>query len=223
MSDLRLIRGASNSRFGGVHWFEWKPKDEVIVGPPAPDLMLLHPLPGDGSFFTSIAPYLAAGRTVIAPDYPGHGKSDSPPGEATVEDWADAMLDTLASRSTDGAADLLGFREGCLVAAEMALRGVAAVRRLVLVDVPFGSEAARGQAPAPRFPAAERLPQVTQDCLVVATGGYPGEASLAAHAALPQSRLVEFPEIADSPLTAGAAAVSQATLAFLAAEAGPAG
>lgn len=218
MSDLRLIRGASNSRFGGVHWFEWKPKDEVIVGPPAPDLLLLHPLPHDGAFFSDIAPYLAAGRTVIAADYPGYGKSDPPPGEATVEDWADAMLDTLAARSTHGAADLLGYREGCLVAAEMGLRGEAAVRRLVMVDVPFGSEPEREQAPTPPYPAGERFPRIGQECLVIASGGERREASLAARAALPHSRLVEFPELRESPLVSGAAAISGATLAFLAGE-----
>ena len=76
LSDVRLIRGASPSRHGGIHWYEWRPKDEALIGPSVRDLVLLHPVSRDGAFFDTIAPYLAAGRTVIAPDYPGHGRSD---------------------------------------------------------------------------------------------------------------------------------------------------
>lgn len=134
MSDLRLIRGASPSRFGGIHWLEWKPKDEALVGPEAPDLILLHPKGEDGSFFSEIAPFLTAGRTVIAPDYPGSGKSDPLKVPAATEIYADAMIDMIAARDTRGPVDLLGYREGCLVACEIALRYPAAVNRMVLVD-----------------------------------------------------------------------------------------
>lgn len=133
MSDSRLIRGASPSRFGGIHWLEWKPKDEALVGPAAPDLILLHPRGEDGSFFAVLAPYLTAGRTVIAPDYPGSGKSDPlkvPPAAAL---YADAMFDMIRARDTHGPVNLLGYREGCEVACELSLRYPSEVNRLVLV------------------------------------------------------------------------------------------
>jgi pimeloyl-ACP methyl ester carboxylesterase len=134
MSDLRLIRGASPSRFGGIHWFEWKPKDEALVGPAAPDLILLHPEGEDGSFFTAIAPLLTAGRTVIAPDYPGSGKSDPLKVSPTVEIYTDAMIDMIRARDTHGPVNLLGYQEGCLVACEISLRYPTEVNRMVLVD-----------------------------------------------------------------------------------------
>ena len=229
MSDLRIIRGASNSRFGGIHWYEWKPKDEVTVGPPSPDLLLLHPLPHDGSYFYPLAPCLAAGRTVIAADYPGYGKSDALPGEPSVEDWADAMLDLLAARATHGATDLLGFHSGCLVAAEMSLRDPAAVRRLVLVDVPcFDAErraelreqhrADDGFHAAFSYPIEERLARVGHDCLVIATRSKLRGPSEAADELLQNSRFVEFPDVVEPALQTGAAPISQATLAFLSAE-----
>ena len=225
MSDLRLIRGASPSRLGGIHWYEWKPKDEVIVGPPAPGFLLLHPVPGDGACFTKAAPFLAAGRTVIAADYPGYGKSDPLPGPASVGDWADTMLDTLAARSMHGAADLLGFRAGCFVAAEMSLRGADAVRRLVLVDLPCFGPAGGGETPGPelRYPADERLSRITHESLVISTGCGPREASVDAARALPRGRLVELPEVVKDPMTSGAARLSEAVLSFLAGEAGQAG
>jgi len=231
MSDLRIIRGASNSRFGGIHWYEWQPKDEVVVGPRAPDLVLLHPLPQDGGFFSVIAPYLAAGRTVIAPDYPGYGKSDPLPGPPSIEDWAAAMLDTLEARSTDGPADLFGFHTGCLVAAEMSLRGPDLVRRIVMIDVPFFDDAGRadllarewavgGFVAAFDYAALERFPLVEHECLVIATASDLLEPTAAAAQALSSARFEELPDVTEPPLETGAVEISGLTLDFLDSEDG---
>ena len=226
MSDLRVIRGASNSRYGGIHWYEWRPKDEAAVGPPARDLFVLHPLPHDGSFFSVIAPYLAAGRTVVAPEYPGYGKSDTLREEPTIGRYADAMIDVLRARDTHGAADLFGYLTGCLVAVEMSLRYPNEVHRVVQVDVPFYGPAERrrklrkdwavgGFVAAFSYPCQERYPLVAHECLLIATGSDVLEPTRAAAEAIPGSVLNEFPDIHDEPLETGAPAISAATLEFL--------
>ena len=226
MSDLRLIRGASNSRYGGIHWYEWNPKEEAVVGPRAADLFLLHPLPLDGTVFNVIAPYLAAGRTVVAPEYPGYGRSDTLREDPTIGKYAGAMIDVVRARDTHGPADLFGFGAGCLVAVELALRFPDEIHRLVLVDVPYHAAAERRQklreagteagfVAAFSYPVQERLPIVGQPCLVVATGAGTAESSGAAAKALPDGRLKAYPEVGEPVLETGAAVISAATLEFL--------
>jgi alpha-beta hydrolase superfamily lysophospholipase len=226
MSDLRIIRGASPSRHGGIHWYEWKPKDEARIGPIAPDLVLLHPMPHDGAFFNTIAPFLAAGRTVIAPDYPGYGRSDPFGGTPSIEIYADAMMDTIRARDTHGKADLFGFHTGCLVATEMSLRYPAEVHRLVEIDVPYFDAVKRrelldkdwavgGFVAAFSYPCEERYAKLEHKTLVVATASDLLEPSRNAAEVIPGSVLKEFPDIEASALENGAAAISKATLEFL--------
>ena len=226
MSDLRVIRGASHSRYGGIHWHEWKPKDEAAVGPPARDLFVLHPLPHDASFFSVIAPYLAAGRTVVAPEYPGYGKSDPLREDPTIGRYADAMIDVLRARDTHGAADLFGFHTGCLVAVEMSLRYPGEVHRLVQVDVPYYGPTERrrklredwavgGFVAAFSYPCQERYPLVAHDCLLIATDSDLLEPTRTAAATVPGGVLKEFLDIRAPALETGAAAISAATLEFL--------
>ncbi|MBT8060396.1 MAG: hypothetical protein KJO33_12415 [Gammaproteobacteria bacterium] len=226
MSDLRIIRGASPSRHGGIHWYEWKPKDEARIGPEAPDLLLLHPLPRDGAYFNTIAPLLAAGRTVIAAEYPGYGKSDPLHEAPTIRKYAEAMIDTLRARDTHGRADLLGFHEGCLVATEMALNWSDEVHRLIQVDVPYFSEPVRnemlendwvkgGFVAAFTYPCENRYPALRHESLVLATDSDLLEPSRAAAAAIRDSRLLEFPEVHEPALENGAVPLSAAALEFL--------
>ena len=225
MSDLRIIRGASPSRFGGVHWYEWKPKNEALVGPPAPDLVLLHPLPHDCTYFSVIAPLLAGGRTVIAPDYPGYGKSDALPGMPSIRMYADALIDMLRSRDTHGRVDLFGFHTGCLVATEMSLSYPAEIHRMVQIDVPYfdkaqrdgllGSECATdGFKATYSYPCEERYPQVKHDTLVIATASDLLDSSRLAAAAVSTSHLLEFQEVSAPALENGAESISRAALEF---------
>lgn len=225
MSDLRMIRGASPSRYGGIHWYEWKPKDEALVGPPEPDLILLHPLPHAGSFFSVIAPYLAAGRTVLAPDYPGYGRSDPLSEIPSIAIYAEAMIDVLRGRDTKGAVDLFGFNAGCLVAAEMSLRYPQEVHRQVQVDVPFftpverrkmaGEDSANGGSMAVfSYASEERYPRIVHETLVIATDSSLLEPSREAARSIPGSVLREFPRIHEPVLTNGAAKISKTALEF---------
>lgn len=130
-----MKRAYADTAFGQIHLRRLAAREER-----APPLVCLHPAPYSGLNFTTLAPKLNAGRTIIAPDYPGHGLSDAPTGRPTIADYAAAMLEAVSGA---GPCDLLGFHTGCLVAAEMALQDPAVVRRVILVDIPF-------------FPPAER-------------------------------------------------------------------
>lgn len=100
-------------------------------------LVCLHPAPSSGLYFTSAMPLLNTGRRVIAPDYPGYGGSDLHDRNPTIADYANAILEFLASMDIESPVDILGFHTGCLVAAEMALIAPTRIRRLILCDVPY--------------------------------------------------------------------------------------
>ncbi len=102
-----------------------------------PPLICLHPAPSSGLYFTTVMPLLNAGRSVVAPDYPGYGGSDALPKPPSIGDYSRAMLDFLDNAGIDKPVDVLGFHTGCLVGSEMALTEPAAIRRLVLCDVPY--------------------------------------------------------------------------------------
>jgi pimeloyl-ACP methyl ester carboxylesterase len=125
-----IAKGYCDGPFGQVHWH--------CLGEPTdqPDLICLHPAPFSGLAFTNIMPYLAKDRRVIAPDFPGHGGSDPHRLDASIAEYAEAMLSVTQSLSPDRPVDLLGFHSGCLVACEMALVAPDSVRSLVLIDVP---------------------------------------------------------------------------------------
>ena len=226
MTDLRIIEGNSPSRIGKIHWREWRPKNEALIGPMAPDLVLLHPMPHDGGFFSTIAPLLAAGRTVLAPDYPGYGQSDYLDQEPSIELYAQVLIDMLRARDTHGPADLLGFHSGCLVATEMALRYTTEVNRTVQIDVPYFSPEKRGELlqqdwatggfrAAFQYPSEERYSTLAHPVLVIATDSSLADSSREAAALTPQAQLLEMPDVKEPALVNGAVPLSAAALNFL--------
>lgn len=121
---MTIRKGYSDGPFGQLHW-------RMTGAGDGPDLYCLHPAPFSGLAFTTIMPHLARDRRVIAPDYPGHGGSDSFRADASIADYAAAMQAVVADLSGGAPVDVMGFHTGCLVAAAMT-----EVRRLALVDVP---------------------------------------------------------------------------------------
>lgn len=130
-------KGYSDSPFGQVHWRIWG--GESAAG--QRDLYCLHPAPFSGLAFQNLAPLLAQGRRVIAPDYPGYGGSDAHSLEPSIDDYALAMGAVIADVSGHSAVDVLGFHTGCLVAAELGRQLPDQVRGVCLIDVPaFSAE-----------------------------------------------------------------------------------
>lgn len=129
----------AQTSFGQVHARIMAPNGDERQAP----LLCLHPAPSSGLYFQTAMRMLNTGRRVIAPDYPGYGGSDSLSEPPSIADYARAMLEFLADLGVPSPIDVLGFHTGCLVGTEMSIQKAAAVRRLVLCDVPYFSADAR--------------------------------------------------------------------------------
>jgi pimeloyl-ACP methyl ester carboxylesterase len=223
MNEFKLTEWDAASRHGRVHYRSWEGVDAKAA---TPILILLHPLPHDGSFFNAIAPYMARGRTVIAPDYPGYGGSDALEESPVISLYAEAMIDALDEAGLKGPYDFFGFHTGCLVAVEISLLYPAGTRRLVQVDVPYFDQTMRqdlmasdmavgGFIAAFSYVGEERYPAVQHDNLVIATASSLLEPSRAAAMAIPGCRLKELPEVEAPALENGAESISGIALNFL--------
>jgi len=100
--------------------------------PARPAVLFVHGAAMDHSVWALQTRYFAHhGKTVLALDLPGHGRSEGPP-LASIEaiaDWLDRLLDAAGLKH----AALVGHSMGALAALEMAARHPARVRALVLV------------------------------------------------------------------------------------------
>lgn len=117
---------------GQIHYRQWG----KTTSPSARPLICLHPAPHSGAWFETMAPLLAEDRQVIAPDYPGYGRSDDPLAPPSIAEYGEAMYALVCALDL-GSVHGLGFHTGCLVGAQMALAQPDQVRALVLIDIPF--------------------------------------------------------------------------------------
>lgn len=157
-----IIKGYSDSPFGQIHWRMVEPQQE----PTEPDLYCLHPAPFSGLAFTSIMPFLAQNRRVIAPDFPGYGGSDSFKLEPSIREYSKAMMAVVEDLSLEAPVDVTGFHTGNMVAIEMALENPGRVRKMALVDVPAFDPETRSKF----LPTAGKPFEITPDlkCLEAA-------------------------------------------------------
>ena len=115
-------------------------------GAGAPPLVLLHGIWDTWRTFAGVAPRLARGRAVYAPDLRGHGDSDKPEWGYRHADYAADVLAVLR-HLPHGRVDLLGFSLGALVALHLAAEHPERLARLVLEDPPLDPAAdPRGRA-----------------------------------------------------------------------------
>ena len=97
-----------------------------------PAIVLLHGLLFDGGMWRGQVEALSALGRVVVIDGPGHGKSEPPP-KFTIEEHADALLDTLGDLDIPRAL-LVGLSWGGMVAMRLALQHPARVAGLALLD-----------------------------------------------------------------------------------------
>jgi pimeloyl-ACP methyl ester carboxylesterase len=149
---VRTRRAYFDCKFGQLHVRTAFPTtggfDEQVT------LFCLHPIDASSRTFSRFLPELADVRSVYAPDLPGYGESDPSPTRGTAE--AATAISDLANDLRLRQIDVLGVQYGAGVALELAAARPELVRRLVLV----------------RTPAAERLPVVKQQRLVVDVADY---------------------------------------------------
>ncbi|HXQ64439.1 MAG TPA: alpha/beta hydrolase [Steroidobacteraceae bacterium] len=114
-------------------------------------LVCLHEGRGSSRAFGPFLATMGTDRSVYAADTPGCGESDSPPAQPTVADYAAAIGDLLGSLRLRRV-DVLGYHEGSAIAAELAIRQPALVRKLVLAGVPVYTGTERDSFAARPYP-----------------------------------------------------------------------
>jgi pimeloyl-ACP methyl ester carboxylesterase len=105
-------------------------------------LVLLHDLPGSSAVLEPALATLGRDRPVIAPELPGCGDSDAMPSGKTARDFADAVVATLRSLGFEHY-DIGALGWSTAIAIALASGHPAAVRRLVLEDLPLLSPGQR--------------------------------------------------------------------------------
>ena len=153
-----LRRRYIDGRYGQIHVRETLPTDTQTVQPP---LVLLHQSPLSGRMFDQFMPYLTKNRLVIALDTPGYGESDRPQARPTANDYADAIVEAISGVYTTPF-DILGYHTGAALAAIAASRHPNAIRRVVLIAMPYFTKERRN----------EILQQVTQEKNYEADGSH---------------------------------------------------
>lgn len=96
-------------------------------------VILIHGLGVSSRYMLPTAERLAPGYSVYAPDIPGFGQSDKPPGALHVAEMADALSEWMRAVGIERA-NLLANSIGCQVIVDLALRYPALVERLILVS-----------------------------------------------------------------------------------------
>jgi len=139
-AEPRVRRGYFECRYGQLHVHNAIPPGGGFEeGTP---LLCIHKLPLSGRMFERFLAIAGRDRSVYAPDLPGFGDSDPPPARPTIADYAAAVgdfLDTMRFRQID----VLGYRTGTLIAAELAIARPKQVRRVVMTSVPLLTDTER--------------------------------------------------------------------------------
>jgi pimeloyl-ACP methyl ester carboxylesterase len=148
-ATVNVRRSYADSRYGQLHVATAYPSgggfDERTP------LICLHHSGGSNRIFSALLPELGRDRSVYAVDLPGHGNSDPAGGNASIADYAGAICDFVNGLRLR-TFDVLGVEAGALIAAEIAATKTPQVRRVVLLSIPYLSQAVRQLTPRPEPP-----------------------------------------------------------------------
>lgn len=98
-----------------------------------PAVLLIHGMAGSSSTWNAVFHRLADNFTVLAPDLPGHGKSEKPRGDYSLGAFASVLRDFLLAMDIERAT-LVGQSLGGGVAMQLAYQHPEVCERLVLVN-----------------------------------------------------------------------------------------
>jgi pimeloyl-ACP methyl ester carboxylesterase len=98
-----------------------------------PAVLLIHGMAGSADTWDGVLPLLAREFTVVAPDLPGHGRSDKDPGDYSLGAYASGLRDLLATLDIERAT-VVGQSLGGGIAMQFAYQYPEWCERLVLVD-----------------------------------------------------------------------------------------
>lgn len=109
------------------------------AGPPAPVLVLVHAFPLTSAMWQGQLDRLSGTARVVAPDLPGFGASDPPPGGHSIDAYADAVARLLDHLGLDDVV-LGGLSIGGYVTFSFLRRHRHRVRAVVLADTRAASD-----------------------------------------------------------------------------------
>ena len=138
----RVTRTYVEGRHGQVHARVAAPDANAATSVRRP-VLFIHMSPMTGRIFERLVGEIGADRLAVAFDTPGYGHSDAPGRQPSIEVYADALHEAMASLMAQGTLppatrfDVMGYHTGALVAAAMAARHPEAIGRLVLVGAPL--------------------------------------------------------------------------------------
>jgi pimeloyl-ACP methyl ester carboxylesterase len=220
----RVRRGYFECRYGQLHLHNAMPSGGGFEEGTA--LLCIQDLEGSARIFANLLAISGCDRSVYAPDLPGFGESDPPPGPVALADYALALgdfIDTMRLRTLA----VLAVRRGVMLATELALARPAQVSRLMMLGVPPLDPAARrtGQDGAAdptqpqcqawamqaalAYPLRERLAKITQPLALVRAQDEPAQTTARLRELVPTARIVDLMqpagELLRSPLSLGGA------------------
>lgn len=113
--EVTIERAYGRGPFGQMHYRIARPARASTKLP----LVCFHMSPYSGALYDGFLPRMAADRIVLAPDTPGFGMSDPPPGPPTIEDYARAHFRLIEGLGF-ARFDVIGYHTGANIAVELA-------------------------------------------------------------------------------------------------------
>lgn len=129
----------------------------AAVGRAPPTIVFVHGWAGHGGFWREQVPVLATQARLILIDLPGHGQSDQPPIDYTLDYFARAVVAVLKDARVDRAV-LVGHSMGAAVICRVYAQAPDKVAALVAVDGPLRRPALTAEQ-IDRFVAPYRTPE----------------------------------------------------------------
>ncbi|GAA0754194.1 alpha/beta hydrolase [Ideonella azotifigens] len=148
--------------------------------PTLPCVVFLHGALNDHSVWTLLARWFAHhGHSVLAPDLPGHCRSEGPLLDSveTMADWTLALLDAAGARREDTL--VAGHSMGSLIALETAARGADRIGRLAMMATAYPMQVSDALLSAARDTPAKGMAMVNAFALsnLASKPSYPGPGS----------------------------------------------
>ncbi len=106
-----------------------------------PVLLLLHQASQSSEEYAAIAPHLAERYTVLAIDYPGHGRSDDPDVELSVQDFSSVVIEVLDELGLDRV-HVCGHHSGAVLAIDLAVNHSKRIDKVILSGIGIRTETA---------------------------------------------------------------------------------
>ncbi len=126
---------------------------QVRIEGTGPPVVLVHGVGLDHTMWDRVVPRLAAIRTTVRYDIWGHGTSVDPPGDRTLDDFVEQLVDVIDTHC-GGCADVAGLSIGGLIARGAAIRHPDRITRLMLLNAVYNRSTEQRRANCARLELA---------------------------------------------------------------------